>query len=174
MKRKFFVLFFSFLFLGCIDNQIDFYSYELQNVDFLLITNPTKRDKNNFTTWVKIQENSRAVEDIESNLSEKEIFSLNIEQTLPAKTIDPALLKKKNARSVNDKVKFVSYKEGDSYIFYDYDGSEINAELQYEGEYCYVWQDLDESTTQLTIDELKNFADNFDFIYLKQTALCGP
>ena len=73
-----------------------------------------------------------------------------------------------------DEVKFVSFKEGDLHTFYDYNDSEINAELQYEGEYCYVWQDLDEETSKLTLEELKMFADNFDSIYIKQTALCGP
>ena len=33
-----------------------------------------------------------------------------------------------------DKVEFVSFKEGDLHTFYDYNDSEINAELQYEGE----------------------------------------
>ena len=178
MKKILTILLLSFLFVGCIEQEIEekenLKEYHLEDVNFLLITNPTRRDKDESTTWVKIQDDSRAIVNTEANLSEVENFPLYVEHTLPAKIIDPTLLKKKNARSVNDEVEFVSFKEGDLHTFYDYNNSEINAELQYEGEYCYVWQDLDEETSKLTLEELKMFADNFDSIYIKQTALCGP
>lgn len=178
MKKILTILLLSFLFVGCIDQNIeekeDLSEYQLEDVNFLLITNPTKEDKSINTTWVKIEEISRNIEE-KKLVDEQPIHSTYIERTIPYKSLDTSLLSIKNERNVETKLREVSYKVGESHVFYDFDGSIVNGKLFVEGEYCYIWQDKElEENAKLSIDELREFAEKFDKIYLKQIELCGP
>lgn len=176
MKKCLFVIFLSFLFFGCVknNNQDDMESHELHDVDFLIVTNPTSIDKKVLTTWAKIENLPRYI-DNENISDEQPILSTYIERTIPYKSPDTSLLSIKNERNVETKLREVSYRVGEKHIFYDYDGSEINAKLFFEGEYCYIWQDINaEENATLSIEELKVLAEKFDKIYLKQIELCGP
>lgn len=177
MKKCIFVLLLSFLVFGCNDNHHvveEFDSHELQDVNYLIITNPTDKNKDIISTWIKIENISRNIEE-KKLVDEQPIHSTYIERTIPYKSLDTSLLSIKNERNVETKLREVSYKVGESHVFYDYDGSIVNGKLFVEGEYCYVWQDKElEENAKLSIDELRDFAEKFDKIYLKQLELCGP
>ena len=177
MKKCIFVLLLSFLVFGCNDNHHvveEFDSHELQDVNYLIITNPTDKNKDIISTWIKIENISRNIEE-KKLVDEQPIHSTYIERTIPYKSLDTSLLSIKNERNVETKLREVSYKVGESHVFYDFDGSIVNGKLFVEGEYCYVWQDKElEENAKLSIDELRDFAEKFDKIYLKQLELCGP
>ena len=160
-------------------------SLSLNNVSSLFIINPTNKSKGEWENWVSVVGSRQAVE---------EAFKLSspspyVEHTLPY-SFDRTLLKPSKSRSAArgaesvSEIDEISYKVGDTHTFniiegYDNYGNEIIVKrrgmMKYEGKYGYFWvlEDEDEESL-MTKDEIAVFAEKFDELYEKETALCGP
>ena len=142
---------------------------KLKDVNGFFLVNTSKTTKKTDETWSKVR----------AATSDKNSYELT-------RTFYwPDLPKPINNRSANGNPVTenpTEYHLGDSHSF-RCDSSNCNltngiyyATMKYEGEYCYIWQSSGESEGKFKLndEELKNFADKFDSIYKKETALCGP
>ncbi len=184
MKKVILILLMAFTFFTACKNDVDgdeeFNSYSFDDSNYLVITNPSKSKKASGEIWIRINsiEQSRQTLVDSSNIMSVEI-SMNdesIEHTLPYIQEDLGQLNLKKERAAMSSVKATGYKLNEKKNILDYYNN-INdtATMVYEGEYCYIWTYNNESAdSKLSNDEIKDFADKFDIIYVKETALCGP
>ena len=173
------------------DADIDgFNSYNLHDVTGLVVVNGSSLKKKPGDNWLSIDIKNREalVEDAAEQEQEPSVSSEYgyIEHTVPFIPTELPVAGGVEAREAVDSreeraaktVKPTKYVLGEPHTFSDSDpqfiGKARNGVMTYEGEHCYIWTFKDEpNDSKMSDDEIKAFAEAFDKIYLKETALCG-
>lgn len=178
------------LFSGCSKTVDNDHEKTIKNIKSLFIINPTSVDKNRNEKWFDITTSSRQIEESEDEIFESE-NDINIHS--PVFNPDYSSFKKSfSNRSAetstepdeSEKTRITSYEEGQTRVFYDnYDkpfdsffSKPRTFTCRKEGQYCYIWtcEDETDESIYLSDSEINAFAEKFDTIYKKETALCGP
>ncbi len=170
-----------------------FNSYNLHDVTGLVVVNGSSLKKKVGDNWISVEIKNREAfaEEVEVEPAavqeQPEVPEYEyIEHTRPFIPSELPVVGEVKAREVRMEgegraakaVKPTKYVPGEIHVFSDSDpqfiGRARTAEMVYEGVYCYIWTFKDEpEDSKMSEEEIKTFADAFDKIYLKETALCG-
>lgn len=159
------------IFVGCSKDVNETYTDSLTSVTSLFIINTTEIDKPEDEKWISIKSKSRQTETSEEdsipyydNLNKSPTFVLN----------DSIYQTKREAGNEERIIPERHWSKGYTRKFND-----SFCKCTFEGEYCYIWINNEERKKRGLTDEFieefsKKFANKFDEIYIKETALCGP
>ncbi len=156
----------------------------LNDVQDVFIINPTEEKKYPNNNWFTINTGNSERSASETRQDENNLISEFKEHTVTFSSKDIPPLKSNFARATENNDKYtMKYKKDDTHTFYcnmeEKTELQLSTILRHEGEYCYIWtpdekfHHYDEDSV-MTEAEIKAFAEKFDLIYQKETALCGP
>ena len=166
-------------FTGCknqTDNDDSNKQIKLEDVKDFFIINPTNQTKRTSEQWFSIQTQSRSVENQQNQDNDY------IEHTRPFTTEILSASELKKLRAADTTIRYKKFKENEKHTFnmdidedYNTQRDIVRGTMVHAGKHCYIWIiDNEDPESLLSKEEYEAFADNFDKIYEKETALCGP